>query len=379
MSISTKTMATQDGCAPSVKCAVLFDFYTFKANQLRAGIGLRKWSEEWCRKFDAGCIEIYDLLWSGRPNTAVNFDSITAICGLIQENCHITEEEIWRSLVDKNCIEVSHGTVHSIVHKILEYRKVSVRWVPKALTEEHRMNRMGAALTFLTQYHWEEGKFLSRIVIWDEAWVHHFQPESKQQSMLRSEKGGKASKKFKQVDSASKVMLTLFWDSKGVLLEEYLPPGWTVNADVYCETLFKLRRAIQNKRRGKLSKGIVFCTIMRIPTQSFSHRFSSTIFSGTYSRIRPTLWIWRYLISMHFPPFNVILQENGKPLFGRSRTVCIHSSQSRRHRPMLKASQNSSHDTRNVLNVSATTSKNRAQPNLSSYVNFWNQLYFFLH
>ncbi len=106
---------------------------------------------------------------------------------------------------------------------------------------------MGAVLTFLMWYHREEKQFLSRTVTGDEAWVHHFQPESKQQSMLWIEKGGKASKKFKQMDSVGKVMLILFWDSKGVLLEEYLPPGWTLNADVYCETLFKLRRVIQNK------------------------------------------------------------------------------------------------------------------------------------
>jgi hypothetical protein len=31
-----------------------------------------------------------------------------------------------------------------------------------------------------------------------------------------------------------------------------------LNAERYCETLLKLRRAIQNKRRGMLSAGIVF-------------------------------------------------------------------------------------------------------------------------
>lgn len=52
-------------------------------------------------------------------------------------------------------------------------------------------------------------------------------------------------------------MLTLFQDLDVVLLEEYLLSGWTVNSKAYCETLLELRRAIQNKRRGKLSKKIV--------------------------------------------------------------------------------------------------------------------------
>ncbi|GFU97887.1 mariner Mos1 transposase [Trichonephila clavipes] len=53
-------------------------------------------------------------------------------------------------------------------------------------------------------------------------------------------------------------MCTVFWDSKGILLIDFLLRGQTINAAVYCETLRKLRRAIQNKRRGFLSKSVVF-------------------------------------------------------------------------------------------------------------------------
>ncbi|GFT99242.1 mariner Mos1 transposase [Trichonephila clavipes] len=53
-------------------------------------------------------------------------------------------------------------------------------------------------------------------------------------------------------------MCTVFWDSKGILLIYFLPRSQTNNAAVHCEILRKLRRAIQNKRRGFLSKGVVF-------------------------------------------------------------------------------------------------------------------------
>ena len=49
----------------------------------------------------------------------------------------------------------------------------------------------------------------------------------------------------------------VFWDRQGVLLVEYLPLGTTINSAVYCETLKKLRRAIQNKRHGMLSATIL--------------------------------------------------------------------------------------------------------------------------
>ncbi|GBN91789.1 Histone-lysine N-methyltransferase SETMAR [Araneus ventricosus] len=46
-------------------------------------------------------------------------------------------------------------------------------------------------------------------------------------------------------------------DRQGILLVEFLPRGETINAVRYCETLRKMWLAIQNKRRGMLSQGIV--------------------------------------------------------------------------------------------------------------------------
>jgi len=52
-------------------------------------------------------------------------------------------------------------------------------------------------------------------------------------------------------------MCTELWGRQGVLLVEFLPQGTTINSAVYCETLKKLRRTIQNKRRGMLSSTIL--------------------------------------------------------------------------------------------------------------------------
>ncbi|GFX22070.1 mariner Mos1 transposase [Trichonephila clavipes] len=58
--------------------------------------------------------------------------------------------------------------------------------------------------------------------------------------------------KAKRSISTRKVMATVFWDRHGVLLVEFMQQGTTINAASYCATLIKLRRAIQNKRRGVL-------------------------------------------------------------------------------------------------------------------------------
>jgi len=60
-----------------------------------------------------------------------------------------------------------------------------------------------------------------------------------------------------QTNTVKKDMATIFWDRKGILLTEFMAPGTTITSEVYCGTLHKLRRSIQNKRRGMLTKGVV--------------------------------------------------------------------------------------------------------------------------
>ena len=63
-------------------------------------------------------------------------------------------------------------------------------------------------------------------------------------------------------------MCTIFWDRQGVLLAQYFGNGMTINSYVYCNTLKKLRRAIQNKRRGMLSDGVVLLHDTATPHES---------------------------------------------------------------------------------------------------------------
>ncbi|KAJ4437194.1 hypothetical protein ANN_17329 [Periplaneta americana] len=153
--------------------------------------------------------------------------------------------------------QISRSLLHEIVIKHLLFKKMCARWVPKNLTSEHKMQRLGAALIFLQRYHDDGDEFLDSIVTGDETWISHFTPETKQQSMHWRHSGSPVRTKFKQTLSVRKVVYTVFWDRKGILLIDFLPRGETVNADRYCETLRKLRSAIQNKRRGMLTAGVV--------------------------------------------------------------------------------------------------------------------------
>jgi len=63
-------------------------------------------------------------------------------------------------------------------------------------------------------------------------------------------------KKFRTQPSAGKVMLTLFWNTRGVILEHYMPRGYIVTSTTYADLLKNhLRPAIKSKKRGHLSTG----------------------------------------------------------------------------------------------------------------------------
>jgi hypothetical protein len=85
--------------------------------------------------------------------------------------------------------------------------------------------------------------------------VHHFEPESKQQSMQWKHTSSPLTKKLKNVPSAKKIMLILFRDIIGPILEHYMEHGQTVNSERYSAMLKdKLKPTICSKWRGLLLK-----------------------------------------------------------------------------------------------------------------------------
>ena len=86
---------------------------------------------------------------------------------MILANRRSTVDELAQSLL------ISHGSAQEIIHEILGYRKVSARWVPRQLTEQHKRRRVEICQTLLTRYNNEGEEFLGRVVTGDETWVHY--------------------------------------------------------------------------------------------------------------------------------------------------------------------------------------------------------------
>ena len=136
-------------------------------------------------------------------------------------------------------------------------RKLTARWVPKFLSDEQMATRASVCSALLKRFRSKEDDFLSRLVTVDETWVHYYEPENKAQSRQWVGPGSPRPKKLKTQPSADKVMATVFWDAQGVIMLDFLVKKSTITGAYYANLLGQLRTAIREKRRGKLSKGIL--------------------------------------------------------------------------------------------------------------------------
>ena len=51
-------------------------------------------------------------------------------------------------------------------------------------------------------------------------------------------------------------MLSVFWDTKGIIMTDYLPTGKSITGEYFSDLLLKLKDSLKSKRRGKLTKGV---------------------------------------------------------------------------------------------------------------------------
>ena len=139
------------------------------------------------------------------------------------------------------------------MHNKLGFHKICASWNPKQLTEVHKREWTSTKNIWIAMV-----IFLDRIITGDETWVHHYEPESKRQSMEWKHPQSACKKKFKTQPSAGKLMLAVFWVSPGPVLEYYQEKSTTINSARYSETLTdRLKPAIQSKCRGLLLKDVV--------------------------------------------------------------------------------------------------------------------------
>ena len=206
---------------------------------------------KWSAEFKRGRDSLEDDPRPDRPADVISQEMIDHVERLVLNNRQIKVAE-----TASEC-GISNGSVYTIIHEHLGMSKVSARWVPRNLNMQDRQQRVESSQELLEVYNANPEDFHTRLVTGDETWLHHWDLDTKKESMQWKYPGLPLPMKFRTQPSASKVMATVFWDSIGIILIDYKPAGTSITGEYYANVIKQLRVAIKEKLRGKLAVGVL--------------------------------------------------------------------------------------------------------------------------
>ena len=181
-------------------------------------------------KIRAGDFSLDDAPWSGRT---VESDRIET---LDENNKRYTTWEV------ADILKISKSSAENHLHQ-LGYVHCFDVWVPHKLRIKNLLDRISTCDSLLK--HNEKVPFLKQIVVGDEKWILCNNVQWKRSWGKRNEPPPTTPKAGLH---PKKVMLSIWWDWKGVLYYELLPENHTINSNKYCSQLDQLKAALDEKR-----------------------------------------------------------------------------------------------------------------------------------
>ncbi len=208
----------------------------------------------WHKRFKDGLTTFKDTPHTGRPHSTRTNRNIDKVRQLLDAD----KQSSIRDIADK--LNLKKSSVHNILKKDLQLSKLAPKMIPKILTEEQKRFRVQLCEMNLASLK-DNPDLMATVVTGDESWVSVLEVETKQSSSQWLPKGTvQRPQKAMRQRATWKSMLTVFFDVKGAVLTEFLPPGQTVDCDSYIEVLGRLRENIRHKRpllwgRGQVRRG----------------------------------------------------------------------------------------------------------------------------
>jgi len=138
---------TKEGCKPSDICSRLKRQH---AEKTLSNVSVYKWSSA----FKKGRETVEDEPHERRPRTSITDENRDRVDALIWENRRITVCKL------SGILNISDGSVKTIIKQHLPYSKVCARWIPRLLTDEHKSTRLQVAQSLLSWYEQEGDIFL---------------------------------------------------------------------------------------------------------------------------------------------------------------------------------------------------------------------------
>jgi histone-lysine N-methyltransferase SETMAR len=166
--------------------------------------------KKWAAKFKRGRTSLEDDRHEGRSKSATTPAIIEQVHNMVLDDRRMKVREIAET------VGISKESVGYILHEELDMKMLCARWVPHLLTADQKHTRMEISEQSLERFNKNKTDFVRRFITMDETLIHHYTPESIQQSKQWTEAGCSAPKETRSVPSAGKVMALVFRDVEGI-------------------------------------------------------------------------------------------------------------------------------------------------------------------
>lgn len=186
----------------------------------------------WFNKFKAGRFSIEDEARTGRPVELQNEE----LFKLVASEPQMTTREMASKLGCCQYTIVKHLAELDFVQKL-------GAWVPHHLTQVQKMHRVSICSSLLSRKRRKD--WVREVVTGDEKWVLYVNHTRKRQWLPRVVE---PDPEPKPEIHEKKVLISVFWDSKGIVWWELLPANVTIKASIYCDQLEIVAKAIPEKR-----------------------------------------------------------------------------------------------------------------------------------
>lgn len=205
----------------------------------------------WVRSFRFGVKSVDDAPREGRPNSAIMQQNIDDIARMIEHDPKIGI----RTLASNT--HTSHGTTATIIHHHLRLKKLYAKWVPHSLTEVQKEARVRLARRFIRMFGANFDTTKARLITSDETWVLYDTPDTAETSREWTPDGAARPQRAKISPRSEKVMLTVWWDAKGIIMLDFWKKSNKVsfNGSYYRDMVARLRKDLPKQRRGMMKAG----------------------------------------------------------------------------------------------------------------------------
>lgn len=187
--------------------------------------------ERWFQRFRDGDESVEDQKHGSRPQIIDN--------DALKEAIESDPSQTTRNLAEQ--FGCTHVTIENHLHAIGKTNRCG-KWVPHQLSDDNKATRVTMAGILIRGA--KNSGFFDSIVTSDEKWIQYDNTTRKRQWLHP----GETPKPTPKPDiHGKKVMLCVWWNSKGLVYFEVLDSGQTVTADLYQGQLDRVNQALRRQ------------------------------------------------------------------------------------------------------------------------------------